>query len=138
MSALLRSSVPLSRIPQSPRALVPSAPPEQLSPAFASLTTPAWVSGLAMAVVVLIVQLSTRGFDPAFASSFVENWLVMWALAFPVFYLGGAGMKRLLARMAGPVEARRVDLAALVVRGGEEKGFTVARNLKVREGFYRG
>lgn len=112
-------------------------PGEQWSPALASMATPLWVSSLAAAIVVALVLLSTQGFGAGFASSWVENWLVVWALAFPVFYMSGPALARALDYASTPASETAVtDIASTVAHSSGREGFTVLRNLKVREGFY--
>lgn len=113
-------------------------PGEQWSPALASMATPLWVSSLSAAVVVALVLLSTQGFGAGFASSWVENWLVVWALAFPVFYMSGPALARALDFASSPASDTTAvtDIASTVAHSSGREGFTVLRNLKVREGFY--
>jgi len=110
------------------------------SPALASLLQPLLISGLLTALAVPALQLSLLGPVDNFASLWMENWLIAWAIAFPVVYLAAPVASRLArvlpasnrfpAAAAGPI-----DIAAAY--SGERGGFSVSRNLKVREDFYR-
>ncbi|HVL74648.1 MAG TPA: hypothetical protein VM406_01420 [Noviherbaspirillum sp.] len=105
-----------------------------LSPALASLL-PAFVSGaFAGAVVALALGGSF--------SQWLENWLVAWAVAFPLFYLAGTPLLRAVRFVSTPAKPEAAalgiaDIASASARASQRHGFTVLRNLKVREDFYR-
>lgn len=111
------------------------------SPALASLLTPLLISGVLTALAVPAVQLSLLGPVNNFASLWMENWLLAWAICFPVVYLAGPAILRLARFLSVPARAPlarppMVDLAVFA-RGSNRHGFSVSRNLKVREDFYR-
>lgn len=141
-AALLQSAQ--SRYVSSEKARRPGVRPLG-SPAFASLLTPLLISGLLMALVVPAVQLSLLGPVDNFASLWLENWLVTWAISFPIVYLAAPAVVRLARFVSTPAQAEDApvaglaftDIAAVSARATERHGFTVLRNLKVQEDFYR-
>lgn len=111
---------------------------EPWSPALASLATPLWVSSLTAATVVALVLLSTHGFEAGFATRWVENWLVVWALSFPVFYMIGGTLRKALEYASSRADGAEItDIASTVAHSSGREGFSVRRNLTVREGSYR-
>lgn len=114
------------------------------SPAFASLLTPLIASGLLAAAAVAALQLSLLGLVDDFGALWLENWLVAWAIAFPVVYLAAPLAVRVARFVSTPAQADPLqpglgfaDIASVSARATERHGFTVLRNLKVQEDFYR-
>lgn len=135
-----------SRTAALPRAWVPNEDSEYLprSAALASLCKPLLISGVLTAVAVPAAQWYTLGPVPNFASLWLENWLVAWAVAAPVVYLLTPFLARVARFVSSPVrrEDKRgaglavTDIVAVSARTTQRHGFTVLRNLKVREDFY--
>lgn len=129
-----------------PRAAAPRRPGVRplRSPAVASLLTPFLMSGVLSAVAVPALQLSLLGPINNFASMWLENWLVAWAISLPAVYLLSPVLVRLARFVSSPAAESegqapgpvRPDIAAAPARASARHGFTVLRNLKVREDFY--
>lgn len=103
------------------------------------------ISGVLTALVAAVAGLTWFGPIEGFGSVWLENWLVSWPIAFPVIYVAGPSFLRLLVYISSPVESNAAiapglsfgDIAAASAHATERHGFTVLRNLKVREDFYR-
>lgn len=138
------TALPRSLLPRALAARRPGVRPLR-SPAFGSLLTPLLASGLLTALLVPALQLSMLGPIDNFASLWLENWLVAWAIMTPVIYLMGPTLAKLGTFVSTPSQAADEgvaglafsDIAAASARATDRHGFTVLRNLKVREDFYR-
>jgi hypothetical protein len=115
------------------------------SPALASLSVPLLLGGVVSAIVVAALQLSVLGPVGGFFLHWLENWLLTWAIAFPVAYLAGPSLIRLVRFVSSPAPAPApqsprglafTDIASASARASDRHGFSVLRNLKVREDFY--
>jgi hypothetical protein len=90
-----------------------------------------------------VAGLGWYGLAPAFGALWLENWLVSWAIVFPMVYLFGSRLSSLFVYLSSPItpdqthSGRAVwDIAAMAARETERHGFTVLCNLKVREDLY--
>lgn len=113
------------------------------SSALASMQKPLLVSGVVTALAVPAIQLSLLGPVPHFASLWLENWLVAWAITAPLAYLLAPLISRAARFLSSPARTdihvagvAFSDIVSASTRASERHGFTVLRNLKVREDFY--
>lgn len=141
------ATLTFSRTAALPRSASPRRPGVRplRSPAFASLLTPLLTSGFLTALAVPAVQLSLLGAVDNFASLWLENWLVAWAISLPLVYLVGPALLKAARFVSTPARSADAhvaglafsDIASASARATDRRGFTVLRNLKVREDFYR-
>lgn len=115
------------------------------SHALADMLPSLLMSGVVTAVVVAVLQLTWYGPIPGFGVQWLESTLIAWPIAFPIAYFAGPTLLKLANYISSPTEADQAqrsgltfgDIAAASARATERHGFTVLRNLKVREDYTR-
>lgn len=115
------------------------------SGALASLAPTFLLTGLVTGVLVAVLQLTWYGPIAGFDALWLKNWLIAWPIAFPFAYIIGPALVMFARYLASSAETSNEpvnalvfgDIAAASARATERHGFTVLRNLKVREDFQR-
>lgn len=115
------------------------------SKAIAGMLPSLLLTGVLSALIVAVLQLTWYGPVEGFGVKWLESWLVAWPIAFPVGYLAGPMLAKLAIYLSSPAEAEQAtgsglsfgDIVAASSRASDRHGFSVLRNLQVREDSYR-
>ncbi|MGH8806912.1 MAG: DUF2798 domain-containing protein [Noviherbaspirillum sp.] len=123
------------------------------SRSLASMLPALLLSSVMTLVVTMVMHLlwygwathgwAAQGLSEHFVRMWMESWLISWSIAFPVTYLAGPLLLKLAASVLAPrapVAPRVAGIAFNDIAGASERvtaanGFTVLRNLKVKDDF---